>query len=106
MTYPFSKEVKLTIYRIVQEALTNIAKHSKAMEVIVDLQTFPEYLQLIIEDNGKGFNPKQNTTGFGLQGMRERVAALGGNIQIFSEINCGCNLIITIPHQIRLPIDN
>ncbi|MGK7953048.1 MAG: sensor histidine kinase [Xenococcaceae cyanobacterium] len=105
LSVSLSKEVKLTIYRIVQEALTNIAKHSKAMEVIVNLQTFPKYLRLIIEDNGKGFNPKQNTTGFGLQGMRERVATLGGNIQISSEINCGCNIIITIPHQTPLPID-
>ena len=106
LSLSLSKEVKLTIYRIVQEALTNIAKHSKATEVIVNIQAFSKYLQLTIKDNGKGFNPKQNTTGFGLQGIRERVTALGGNIEIVSEINCGCNIIITIPHKTLLLIDN
>ena len=102
LTYPLSKEVKMTVYRIVQEALTNIAKHSDATEVVIDLQTLSEYLQLTIKDNGKGFNPQQNTTGFGLQGMRERVTAVGGNIEISSNFNCGCNIIVKIPHQLLL----
>ena len=105
LTYPLSKEVKLNIYRIVQEALTNIAKHSDATEVIVDLQTLPKYLHLLIEDNGKGFNPQLNTTGFGLQGIRERVAALGGYLKISSQYDQyklvssdrGCTMIIKIP---------
>lgn len=115
-TYPLSEEIKMTVYRIMQEALTNIAKHSDATEVMVNLQTLPEYLQLIIKDNGKGFNPQQNTTGFGLQGMRERIAALGGYLEISSQCslsepetlgnapvlakrNRGCTIMVKIDYQ-------
>ncbi len=101
-----SGEVKLTVYRIVQEALTNIAKHSEAQSVKVNLQTFTEHLYLSIEDNGKGFNPEQNTTGFGLQGMRERITSLNGKLKISSSINSGCNITINIPYQRKLLIDN
>ncbi|WP_019508729.1 sensor histidine kinase [Pleurocapsa sp. PCC 7319] len=106
LNYSLTEEVKLTVYRIVQEALTNIAKHSEATSVKVELQTLPEHLCLLIEDNGKGFNPQQNTTGFGLQGMQERVTASNGNIQICSDFNCGCTITIIIPQQIILSIDN
>jgi signal transduction histidine kinase len=97
LNHSLNKEIKLTVYRIIQEALTNIVKHSQAEAVKVELQTFPEYLSLLIEDNGKGFNPQLNTTGFGLQGMRERVMALKGNIQISSGLQRGSTIIITIP---------
>lgn len=85
-----SKEVEMAAYRIMQEALTNIAKHSNSTEVIVDIQTLPEHLELTVKDNGQGFNPEQNTTGFGLQGIRERVAALGGMVEISSQPGSGC----------------
>lgn len=97
LTYSLSEELKMTVYRIVQEALTNIAKHSDATQVTVDLQTLSETLQLTIKDNGKGFNPEQNTTGFGLEGMRERVTALGGKLDISSGLSRGCKLTIDIP---------
>ncbi len=97
LNHSFGEEIKLTVYRIIQEALTNIVKHSEAKGVKVELQTFPEHLYLLIKDNGKGFNPNQNTTGFGLQGMRERVLALKGKIEIASDFNCGCNITIHIP---------
>jgi signal transduction histidine kinase len=99
LTYPLSKEVKITLYRIVQEALTNISKHSEATEVIVELQAFPEHLSLLIQDNGKGFDPQQNTTGFGFQGMRERVTALTGYLQISSDFDRGCRITINIPRK-------
>ncbi len=99
LNHVLSEEIKLTVYRIVQEALSNIAKHSEAESVKVNLQTFPEHLYLSVEDNGKGFNLEQNTTGFGLQGMQERVLALNGNIQISSNLNSGCTITITIPYQ-------
>ncbi|VEP12521.1 Histidine kinase [Hyella patelloides LEGE 07179] len=106
LTYSLAEETKLTVYRILQEALTNIAKHSEATAVIVELQTFPEHLYLLIEDNGKGFYPEQNTTGFGLQGMQERVTALKGNIKIASDLKQGCNITITIPYQTLLLINS
>jgi signal transduction histidine kinase len=99
LTYPLSNEVKTTLYRIVQEALTNISKHSEATEVMVELKTLPEHLSLLIKDNGTGFDPQQNITGFGLQGMRERVTALTGYLQMSSDFGCGCTIAINIPHK-------
>jgi signal transduction histidine kinase len=99
LPYPLSKEVKTTLYRIVQEALTNISKHSEATKVVVKLQAFPEHLFLLIEDNGKGFDPQQNTTGFGLQGVRERVAALAGYLQMSSDFDRGCTITVNIPRK-------
>lgn len=96
---PLSEEVTTTVYRIVQESLTNIAKHSGATEVVLYLQALPESLELMIKDNGKGFDPQQNTTGFGLQGMRERVAALGGKLEITSQSNRGCTIRVKIYYQ-------
>ncbi|MFM2314419.1 MAG: hypothetical protein RLZZ04_3695 [Cyanobacteriota bacterium] len=99
LPYPLSKEVKTTLYRIVQEALTNISKHSEATKVVVELQAFPEHLSLLIKDNGKGFDPQQNTTGFGLQGVRERVTALAGYLQMSSDFDCGCTITVNIPRK-------
>jgi signal transduction histidine kinase len=76
--------IATTIYRIVQEALTNISKYAHATEVIVEIHTSPTELKLRIVDNGCGFIPTHNTTGFGLQGMRERVLSLQGKFEIIS----------------------
>jgi signal transduction histidine kinase len=94
-----SNEIKITLYRVVQEALTNISKHSEATEVMVELLTLPGHLRLLIEDNGKGFDPEQNITGFGLQGMRERVAALTGYLQMSSDFGRGCTITVNIPRK-------
>jgi signal transduction histidine kinase len=50
-----------------------------------------------IQDHGQGFNPEQNTTGFGLQGIRQRTLALGGYFQLTSEIGTGCCISVNIP---------
>lgn len=99
---PLTEEIELTVYRIVQEALTNIIKHSQPTAVNLKIQTFSEHLNLSIKDNGQGFNPKQNTTGFGLQGMSERVFALNGDIKIDSSLGCGCTITINIPLESSL----
>ncbi|MBD2777978.1 sensor histidine kinase [Iningainema tapete] len=92
-----SPELSRTIYRIVQEALTNISKHSAATKVTIDIQATTDSLCLRVEDNGIGFNPNQNTTGFGLKGMRERTSALGGQLYITSEPNDGCQIMAFFP---------
>ena len=94
---PVANQVKTAIYRIVQEALTNIIKHSRATEVTLNLQETREKILLSIEDNGCGFNPNDNTTGFGLQGMQERTAALQGKIEIISQQEKGCQIEVEIP---------
>lgn len=90
-------DVNTTLYRILQESLTNIYKHAQASEVAVQLEQDSEMLHLSIYDNGQGFNPLQNTTGFGLQGLRERAAALGGNLKLSSQPGSGCSVDVFLP---------
>ncbi|NEP07457.1 MAG: sensor histidine kinase [Okeania sp. SIO4D6] len=89
-------ELKIAVYRIVQEALTNIYKYAEATTVEINIFT-TKNLHLIIQDNGKGFNLNQNTTGFGLQGMQERALALGGKFEILTSPNTGCKIIANFP---------
>jgi signal transduction histidine kinase len=94
--------VATTIYRIIQEALTNISKYAQASKVILEIQihpthTDPKELALKIIDNGRGFIPTNNMTGFGLQGMRERVLSLQGKFEIISAPDRGCQIVAIIP---------
>lgn len=93
---PIKNEIKIVIYRIIQEALTNICKHADATEVNLKIQALNN-LELIISDNGKGFNLNQNTSGFGLKSMQERTLAVGGNIEVDTSPNSGCKIMITFP---------
>ncbi|KAM3094245.1 sensor histidine kinase [Phormidesmis sp. 146-35] len=90
-------EIKTALYRIAQEALTNICKYSEATQVTLQLQESSNRIILRVEDNGRGFYPDQNTTGFGLRGMRERAIALGGQFTLVSQPGCGCHLTASIP---------
>jgi signal transduction histidine kinase len=85
-------EVRTGLYRITQEALTNIAKYAQATEVAIDLT--PQGLR--IQDNGQGFSPELTPTGFGLQGMRERTQALGGTFTLTTAPGKGCHIQVTI----------
>lgn len=96
-------EVSTAVYRITQEALTNISKHSHATRATLQLATKTDWLHLTVEDNGQGFNPEQNTTGFGLHGMRERAIALEGRCKIISSPGEGCRVIVDIPLANLLP---
>ena len=91
-------QVVKTLYRVVQEALTNIYKHAQATEVKIEVSTTSDSVHLFLEDNGKGFRlDHQTITGFGLQGMRERVAALDGELQFEAEPKAGCRITIKLP---------
>jgi signal transduction histidine kinase len=92
-----SQPVATTIYRITQEALTNISKYAQASQAIINIQTHSSELVLKIIDNGRGFIPTNNMTGFGLQGMRERVLSLQGNFEIISAPDQGCQIVAIIP---------
>ena len=89
--------VAKTLYRIVQEALTNISKHARATEVQIQLSTTKEWVYLTVEDNGKGFDLNQNRSGFGLQGIQERVAAVKGHFQLKTSPGNGCRIVVEIP---------
>lgn len=91
------KEMAFALYRLVQEALTNVSKHSKATQVTINLTEDLTKLYLQIADNGQGFLPEKNTTGFGLQGMKERTEALGGAFELRSSPQQGCQIHVYIP---------
>ncbi|MBW4676647.1 MAG: sensor histidine kinase [Desmonostoc geniculatum HA4340-LM1] len=95
--YSLPPEINTAIYRITQESLTNISKYASATEVKIELTTIRSNLRLIIQDNGRGFDIRQNTTGFGLQSMRDRTLALGGEFNINSTPGSGCKIIVNIP---------
>jgi two-component system sensor histidine kinase UhpB len=90
----------VTLYRIVQEALTNVARHSQATQVNVRVQQSDSDVVLSIHDNGHGMKdtPKMNA-GFGLLGMQERVASLAGTLRIESPTGRGLQLLIRIPKE-------
>ncbi|MGF1570486.1 MAG: sensor histidine kinase [Nodosilinea sp.] len=99
------EDISLALFRIVQEALTNTVKHSQAHLVQVRLIAKTDRLHLQVLDNGKGFDPSKNTSGFGLRGMRERATALGGTCQIWSAPGTGCRIsvILPLPHALVHP---
>ncbi|MFM7427470.1 MAG: sensor histidine kinase [Elainella sp.] len=92
-------DLALALYRITQEALTNICKHAEATQVQIALRETDGKVVLTIQDNGRGFAPTQTTTGFGLQGMRERAAALGGTLTWESSAGQGCRVIGRFPSR-------
>ncbi|NEQ28967.1 MAG: sensor histidine kinase [Microcoleus sp. SIO2G3] len=86
------------LYRIVQEALTNIYKYAQATTVIVKMEITPEIVRLSVVDNGRGFDRGSSIrTGFGLQGMQERIAALGGTFSLETEPGKGCQIGVEVP---------
>jgi PAS domain S-box-containing protein len=81
---PLLPLVQTTVYRVLQEALTNVAKHARARRVSVRLERDDTRVELQVRDDGVGFKPGANHRGLGLQGMRERAALLGGTVQLES----------------------
>jgi two-component system sensor histidine kinase UhpB len=100
--------VRIHIYRIIQEALNNISKHSGADTVEINLQMINDkegtqdknkhpWIRLQIRDNGRGFDDSQEALGFGLLGIRERVAILSGEFQLKTQPDMGVSIILLIP---------
>jgi signal transduction histidine kinase len=97
-----SAQVEITVFRVVQEALTNIKCHSKAREAVVALELDTESLKIMIRDDGQGIYPLGKLSGLaskgklGLIGIRERVESLGGTCQIHSRPGKGTELIVEV----------
>lgn len=81
----YEERTNITVFRIVQEALTNISKHAQAKHVFVNIRNESDYLIIEINDDGLGFDVSKQNTGYGLLGIAERVEALGGNLEISSQ---------------------
>ncbi|PYQ79276.1 MAG: PAS sensor protein, partial [Acidobacteria bacterium] len=96
----FTSEVETMLYRLAQEALNNIVKHARAECADVVLERSAEYLSLIVEDNGVGFDLSSVGSiggGVGLLGMRERAALVGADLQIESTPGRGTTVIVRVP---------
>ena len=100
LSLPFPNSVNAVVYRIVQEGFTNICKHAEATAVGLTLQTTADALQITLTDDGKGFCTHHSQAGFGLKGMRERVVALGGTLDVKSDPGQGCKLFAHFPRLI------
>lgn len=91
-------DIKINIYRVIQEALQNSIKHAKAKTICVELKKDKDNIYLKIEDNGKGFDTdKLKKNGIGLTNMLARVKTLGGDFTIKSNLGKGTEIKITIP---------
>ncbi|NMD71995.1 sensor histidine kinase [Bacillus sp. DNRA2] len=89
--------IDLTIYRIIQEALTNIRKYANVKESWILIEEFPNKILVVIEDQGSGFHPEHVTKGVGMFSMEERTRAVDGHFQFQSSLGKGTKIIVEIP---------
>ncbi|MBL8148376.1 MAG: PAS domain S-box protein [Blastocatellia bacterium] len=98
----YAPDIELTLFRICQEALTNVIKHARADKVQIVLEKNRMGLKLEVEDNGRGFKIEEKTklhrgSGLGIVGMKERVVSVGGQFSITSLPKKGTKISVTIP---------
>jgi signal transduction histidine kinase len=94
------EEVETALYRIVQESLTNVVKHAQARRVSILLARKDGAVKAVVEDDGQGFDPAEQTDGgYGLMGMRERLALLGGRLEVESGRDGGTTIAAEVPVQ-------
>ncbi|RYZ25677.1 MAG: sensor histidine kinase, partial [Chitinophagaceae bacterium] len=94
-----SPELKLAVYRILQEQLTNITKHAGASNIDITLRQSEERLTLIIVDDGRGFDATQKTEGVGLTNMQSRAESLMGTLTFSSQPGKGTTVIVQLPFK-------
>jgi signal transduction histidine kinase len=109
MDQRLAPEIEVAAYRILQEALTNVAKHAYARTCRVYLQKLPNVVLITVEDDGVGFDPKATgqvatPAGLGLIGIRERILELGGTLRIDTGVGKGTRLTAELPARMRAPI--
>lgn len=92
-----SEQANITLYRVVQECLTNVARHAKATSVGIALERADGELRVCVRDDGVGFAAGGARPGFGLAGLRERVAALEGRLDVLAGAPCGVEVRASIP---------
>jgi signal transduction histidine kinase len=101
-TDDWNKKIQTYLYRIVQEALNNIVKHSQADQSYIKLLYDADFIYLSIQDNGKGFRPSESGSqgGHGLHNIQERVKLLGGTLDLKSDAGKGTLMQIRVPRFI------
>jgi signal transduction histidine kinase len=94
-------ELEVAVYRIVQEAIQNAAKHSRCSSVDVRVSEDAALVEIVVRDDGDGFDLRQETSGYGLLGMRERAELLDGTVEITSVPGAGTTLHARLPVRRR-----
>jgi two-component system NarL family sensor kinase len=94
---PLPPRVEVALYRICQEALTNVARHAEAERVTVRLIATTEQVQLIVEDDGRGFDASEAVDRHGLVGMNERTRMLSGTLDLRTRPGAGTRVQVTVP---------
>jgi signal transduction histidine kinase len=97
---PLNHTIELTMFRIIQELITNIIKHAKAKKGTIDLTLFDDSLGLIVEDDGVGFNINDlsvKVEGMGLNSIKSRVEKMNGSFAIDTNLDVGTTILIDIP---------
>ncbi|MGZ3839920.1 MAG: tetratricopeptide repeat-containing sensor histidine kinase [Flavisolibacter sp.] len=98
VTTPILKqELHIGLYRILQEQLNNVLKHSEASEVLVQLHRHEDTIQLLVSDNGKGFIVNKSKAGIGLMNMQTRAESLNGTLELDTAPGKGCKVKVTLP---------
>ncbi|HEY7007784.1 MAG TPA: sensor histidine kinase, partial [Jatrophihabitantaceae bacterium] len=90
-------DTETAIYRIVQEALSNVVKHAQANSVRLRVTELSDRIQVAVEDNGRGFVPNGAPEGFGLTGMRERAVLAGGQLSVESDDGGPTSVTVVLP---------
>ncbi len=93
----FGSDVETALYRMIQEALTNVVKHAEARHASIVLSDGNRAITVLIEDDGRGFDVEEPREGMGLDGMRERLALVGGKLTIESRLGGGTTLVAKVP---------
>lgn len=91
------ENIKLMLFRIIQEQINNIIKHAEATIILIRLITDADQLMLVVADNGKGFNPYSNKKGMGINNIINRAELFDGKVEINTEPGKGCSLVVTVP---------
>ena len=96
---PVDSRTATTLYRTVQEALTNVARHARATDVSIEIHRRGDELVVSVQDNGIGFPPSAvgKAGSFGLLGLRERAYMVGGRLEIDNPPGCGARVTVRIP---------
>jgi len=92
-----TRDEERIVYRLVQEALTNVVKHAGASHVEVRAEEHEGEVRIVVRDDGEGFDLGAATAGRGLLGMRERIELFGGDIEVSSEPGCGTEISARVP---------
>jgi signal transduction histidine kinase len=95
--YCLQAEVGMNLLRIAQESLTNSLRHAQADTIQVHLTYAPDHTQLCIQDNGRGFDPQHQRSGFGLINIQQRAEQIGAQFQLQTQLEAGTMIAVTVP---------